>query len=326
MEIKNKKALICGVSGQDGAYLSKLLLDKGYIVYGGSRDAQANSFSSLIKLNISNKINLVSISLNDFRSVLQVITQIEPDEIYNLAGQSSVGLSFDQPVETIESVGMGTLNILEAIRFCKLPIKLYSAGSGECFGETGNVAANEETAFKPRSPYGVSKAMAYWLIANYREAYNLFACTGILFNHESPLRPKRFVTSKIITTVCRIANGSKEKLVLGNIEIARDWGWAPEYVEAMWLMLQQQTAQDFVIATGKTSTLKDFIKIAFEEVGLNWERHLESNANFYRPTDLAAGMANPKKAFKELGWKASYYMEDVVKEMVKAELSETLLS
>jgi GDPmannose 4,6-dehydratase len=312
-----KSALICGVSGQDGAYLAKLLLEKGYEVYGGSRDAQISSFSNLKKLNIKEQVNFVSINIHDFRSVLQTIIKIKPDEIYNLAGQSSVGLSFEQPVETLESISIGTLNLLEAIRFSNLPIHFYNAGSSECFGDTGNEAAHEETPFRPRSPYAVAKSAAFWEVANYREAYNIYACTGILFNHESPLRQERFVTQKIIASVKRISKGSAEKLRLGNIEIARDWGWAPDYVEAMWLMLQQKTADDFVIATGQTHKLKDFIQMAFETVGLNWENHVEIDSNLFRPTDLAIGKANPIKAFEKLGWKANKNLEEIVKEMLK---------
>jgi GDPmannose 4,6-dehydratase len=234
-----KTALICGISGQDGAYLAQLLLSKGYNVCGTSRDAQVSSFSNLVKLGIRDRVKLESVALNDFRSVLQVLTKIQPDEVYNLAGQTSVSLSFEQPVETLESIATGTLNLLESMRFFNKPIKFYNAGSSECFGDTNGEAATESTPFRPRSPYAVAKAAAFWEVANYREAYNLFACSGILFNHESPLRPERFVTQKIVSTACRIAAGSSEKLLLGNIEIERDWGWAPEYVEAMYLMLQQ---------------------------------------------------------------------------------------
>lgn len=311
-----KSVLICGVSGQDGAYLAKLLLDKGYEVYGGSRDAQISSFGNLKKLGIRDKVNVVSINIHDFRSVLQTIIKIKPDEIYNLAGQSSVGLSFEQPVETLESITIGTLNLLEAIRFSHLPIHFYSAGSSECFGDTGDEVADENTPFRPRSPYAVAKAAAFWEVANYREAYNIYACTGILFNHESPLRQERFVTQKIISAAKRIDNGSEEKLYLGNIEIARDWGWAPDYVEAMWLMLQQDVAEDFVIATGKTHQLKDFIAMAFESVGLNWENYVIIDQNLFRPTDLAIGKANPNKAMLKLGWKASKNLKEVVKEMM----------
>lgn len=312
-----KKALICGVSGQDGAYLAKLLLSKGYQVYGGSRDAQMASFGNLSRLGIRQHIELVSLSINDFRSVLQTLLKVKPDEIYNLAGQSSVGLSFEQPVETLESISVGTLNLLEAIRFSNMPIKLYNAGSSECFGDTGNVAADELTPFRPRSPYGVAKAAAFWQVANYREAYSIQASTGILFNHESPLRPERFVTQKIVAAACRIANGCDEALTLGNIDIARDWGWAPDYVEAMWQMLQKEQADDYVIATGQTNKLRDFINIVFKTVGLNWEDHVRIDTSFFRPTDIAEGHANPAKAHQHLGWKATYMMERVAQLMVE---------
>jgi GDPmannose 4,6-dehydratase len=315
-----KIALICGVSGQDGAYLAKLLLDKGYTVYGGSRDAQMASFTNLARLGIRESIRFVSVSINDFRSVLQTLLKVKPDEVYNLAGQSSVSLSFEQPVETLDSISVGTLNLLEAIRFSNLPIRFYSAGSSECFGDTGNTIADENTPFRPRSPYGVAKAAAYWQVANYREAYQLHASTGILFNHESPLRPERFVTQKIVAAACRMANGSKEMLTLGNIDIARDWGWAPDYVEAMWLMLQQEQPDDYVIATGQTHKLRDFISIVFETVGLNWEDHVRIDALFFRPTDIDKGYANPCKAQQKLNWKAKYVMKQVAKEMVGSQL------
>jgi GDPmannose 4,6-dehydratase len=315
-----KTALICGVSGQDGAYLAKLLLEKGYHVFGGSRDAQMASFSNLERLGIRSAIQFVSISISDFRSVLQTLLKIKPDEVYNLAGQSSVGLSFEQPVETLESISVGTLNLLEAIRFSNLPIKFYNAGSSECFGDTGSMPADENTPFRPRSPYGVAKAAAFWQVANYREAYQLQACTGILFNHESPLRPERFVTQKIIAAACRIATGSKETLTLGNIDIARDWGWAPDYVEAMWLMLQHNYSDDYVIATGQTHKLRDFIDVVFQTVGLNWQDHISIDSSFFRPTDIAEGHANPAKARHQLGWIASHTMEDVARLMVEQNL------
>ena len=317
-----KKALICGVSGQDGAYISQLLLEKGYEVYGGSRDASTNSFANLVRLGIKEKIKTVSINISDFRSTLQTIIRIQPDEIYNLSGQSSVGLSFDQPVETFESIGIGTLNLLEAIRFSGLPIKLYNSGSSECFGETGSQPANEQTPFRPRSPYAIAKATAHWQVANYREAYNLYACTGILFNHESPLRPSRFVTKKIVAAACRIARGSDEKLHLGNIDIRRDWGWAPDYVEAMWLMLQQEKPEDLVIATGVTSSLSEYIALTFDELGLKWEQYVISDPSLLRPTDLLEGRADPSRAAAVLGWRSAHPLSYVVKEMVKAELEQ----
>lgn len=314
-----KKALICGVSGQDGAYLSQVLLDKGYEVYGTSRDAQISSFCNLQQLGIREKIHFESMSLNDFRSVLQVLIKIEPDEVYNLAGQSSVGLSFQQPVETLESISVGTLNLLEAIRFSGKAIKFYNAGSSECFGDTGGVAATENTPFRPRSPYAVAKSAAFWEVANYREAYGLYACSGILFNHESPLRPERFVTRKIIKAISQIAVGKQKCLQLGNTSIKRDWGWAPEYVVAMWKMLQQDEPDDFVIATGKSYSLEEFVKTAFSIFGMEWVDYIVIDSNLLRPSDLSISRANPKKAEKVLGWRADYDMKDVVRMMVEHE-------
>jgi GDPmannose 4,6-dehydratase len=314
-----KKALICGVSGQDGTYLAKLLLSKGYKVFGGSRDAENVSFENHKKLGIQGQIEYVSISLNDFRSVFQVIMKVQPDEIYNLAGQTSVALSFQQPVETLESISVGTLNILEAIRFLQQPIKFYSAGSSECFGNV-DFAVNEETPFRPRSPYGVAKATSFWEVANYREAYNIFACTGILFNHESPLRKERFVTKKIVSSACRISRGINEKLSLGNIKIQRDWGWAPEYVDAMWLMLQQDKADDFIVATGETISLKQFIIYVFEHLNLDWREHIIFDDTLLRPTDIEIGLANPAKAKDILNWEAQIKGKDVARLMVECEL------
>jgi GDPmannose 4,6-dehydratase len=312
-------ALIVGVSGQDGAYLSQLLLDRGYDVHGTSRDAQASSFANLTRLGIRDRITLWSMSTTDFRSVLQVLHRVQPTEVYNLSGQSSVGLSFDQPVETLESVATGTLNLLEGIRFSGLPVRLYSAGSGEVFGDTNGVPATEQMRFAPRSPYAVAKAAAYWQVTNYREAYNLYACTGILFNHESPLRPERYVTRKVVAAACRIADGSDETLILGNMDIARDWGWAPEYVEAMWLMLQQETADDFIVATGSTHTLEEFAETAFRCVGLNWREHVRIDPSLYRPADIRRSAADPSKANAQLRWKATTQLGDVVALMVEGE-------
>jgi GDPmannose 4,6-dehydratase len=314
-----KKALIYGVSGQDGALLAALLLDKGYEVFGASRDAQINSFANLVQLGIQDRVSLTSVTLNDFRSVLQALMKIQPDEIYNLAGQSSVGLSFEQPVETMESISIGTLNLLEGIRFMKTPVKLYNAGSGDCFGYTGDEGATETTPFRPRSPYAVAKSAAFWEVANYREAYDIHACTGILFNHESSLRPERFVTKKIVAAACRIADGSTEKLRLGDIKIKRDWGWAPEYVEAMWLMMQQDVADDFVIATGESNSLEMFVKQAFDCLGLDWTQHVVIDQALIRPTEIAANAGNPEKARTTLGWTAKYAMHEVVEAMVEAE-------
>jgi len=315
----SKKALIIGITGQDGSYLADFLLDKGYQVVGTSRDASLASFSNLIHLGVRDKVPVESVSLNDFRSVIQVFKKHCPDEVYNLAGQSSVSLSFEQPVETFESISIAVLNLLEAIRFMDLPIRLYNAGSSECFGNTEGQSASDKTPFHPRSPYAVAKSAAFWQVANYREAYGMFACSGLLFNHESPLRPKRFVTKKIVRAACQIAMDGSGVLRLGNLSVQRDWGWAPEYVKAMWAMLQQEEPEDYVIATGQTNSLQDFVEAVFSNVGLNWRDHVEYNPDLKRPTDIDISVANPEKAEKKLKWKASYCMRDVAKMMVEAE-------
>jgi GDPmannose 4,6-dehydratase len=314
-----KTALILGVSGQDGAYLARSLLDKGYAVFGGSRDAQMQSFANLSRLGIRERVTVASVSLNDFRSVIQTLDRIRPDEVYNLAGQTSVALSFEQPVETLESVAHGTLNLLEAIRFNGRTARLYNAGSSECFGDLPAGPADETTPFRPRSPYAVAKAAAFWEVANYREAYDLYACSGILFNHESSLRPERFVTRKVVAAACRIAAGSKEKLHLGDLDVARDWGWAPEYVEAMWRMLQQDAPGDYVVATGETHSLQDFVETAFSHVDLDWRRHVVTDASLARPNELRMSRANPAKVHERLGWKAKHGMREVVRLMMEEE-------
>ena len=311
-------ALICGISGQDGSYLAGLLLSKGYRVIGTARDAQMSRFENLERLDIRRQVQVVSMAINDFRSVLQVLSRHQPAEVYNLAGQSSVGLSFEQPVETLESISIGTLNLLESIRFLDKSIRLYNASSGECFGDTGDGQANEETPFRPRSPYAVAKAAAFWQVANYREAYGLFACSGILFNHESPLRPERFVTQKVVRAARRIAAGSGERLRLGNLDIQRDWGWAPEYVEAMWRMLQHGEPRDFVIATGETRALRNFVAESFAAVGLDWKNHVETDPTLMRPTDIRISRADPSLALAQLGWQAETRMAEVVRRMVEA--------
>ena len=312
----SKKALICGVTGQDGSYLAEFLLGKGYEVYGTSRDAQGSSFVNLEKLGIKQQVKKLSMLPEDFRSVYVALCKSKPDEVYYLAGQSSVGLSFEQPAETIQSITLGVLNILEACRMIEKEIRIYHAGSSECFGDIGSEAANELTPFHPRSPYAVAKASAFWLVDNYREAYSLFACTGILFNHESHLRPARFVTQKIISTAKRISKGSSEKLVLGRLDISRDWGWAPEYVEVMWLMLQQEEPDDFVIATGELNSLENFVDAVFSHLDLNWRDYVEQSQEFMRPTDLIASVGNANKAKQMLGWKAKYKMQEVARMMV----------
>jgi GDPmannose 4,6-dehydratase len=317
--LTQKTALICGISGQDGAYLAQLLLGNGYRVAGTSRDAQVSPLFNLVQLGIRSRVHVVSMSLTDFRSVLSVLTQLQPDEIYNLAGQSSVGLSFEQPVETLESIALGTLNLLEAVRFMRRPIRLYSACSSECFGPTGEHAADEGTPFYPRSPYAVAKSTSFWAVTNYREAYGLYACSGILFNHESPLRPERFVTQKIVRAACRIAAGDRTPLRLGNVSIQRDWGWAPEFVDAMHRMLQLEHPQDFVIATGSTWSLAQFAATAFERVGLDWREWVVFDPSLSRPSELLANRGNARKAAEHLGWQARLTMPEVVAAMVRAE-------
>jgi GDPmannose 4,6-dehydratase len=319
--MKQIKALIIGISGQDGAYLAKHLLQLGYEIHGTSRDAELSNFSSLRELGIYEKIKVHSMSLIDFRSVMQTILEIKPDEIYNLAGQTSVGLSFVQPVETLESISIGTLNILEVLRFHKLEAKFYNASSGECFGETDLNGASEDAQFRPRSPYAVAKAAAFWQVANYREAYGIFACSGILFNHESPLRPKRFVTKKIVKTVCEIKKGTQNILPLGNLKIHRDWGYAPEYVGAMSLMLQQDKPDDFIIATGHSISLEDFTRIAFGTVGLKMDNHIAINDSLMRPSDIIYSKGNPSKANKILNWKAKANVEELIMIMIQSELA-----
>lgn len=315
-----KTALICGVSGQDGAYLAKFLIEKNYRVVGTSRDAQIGSFSNLKKLEIFDQIVLASMAPNDFRSVLAVLKKFKPDEIYFLAGQSSVSLSFEQPIETLESISTGCLNLLEAIKFLELDTKFYNAGSSECFGDAINGMATSQTPFAPRSPYAVAKSTSHWLTSNYRNAYGLYACSGILFNHESPLRPDRFVTSKIIQAAVRISKGSKEKLKLGNIQVHRDWGWAPEYVEAMWLMLQQESPIDIVICTGETNSLEKFVSVTFETLGLDYKNFVEMDQEFIRPSEISISRGNPQEAKEKLGWTATSKMKDVIEKLIKAQL------
>lgn len=312
-------ALICGVGGQDGSLLAKFLLNKGYTVFGTSRDAQGSTLNNLEKLGINGQVKLLTMLPEDFRSVFVALQKSNPDEVYLLAGQSSVGLSFEQPAETIQSISMGALNLLEAIRmFGAKRIRMYHAGSSECFGDTQGVPATELTPFAPRSPYAVAKASAFWLVNNYREAYGIHACTGILFNHESQLRPQRFVTQKIIQTAKRIASGSDEILELGRLDIIRDWGWAEEFVEAMWLMLQQDKADDFLIATGTSHSLEDFVQITFAQLDMDWKKHVQQSKQFMRPTDISVSKGDPSKAKLQLNWVARSGMSDVVQKMLNA--------
>ncbi|MCC2110531.1 MAG: GDP-mannose 4,6-dehydratase [Hyphomicrobiales bacterium] len=315
----NKTALIFGVSGQDGAYLADLLLRKGYAVHGTTRDVAKAGAGGLAALGVEKRIALHSVAPTDFDSVKAAIAAISPKEIYNLSGQSSVGLSFDKPAETIDSIAGGTLAILEALRTLGADAKFFSAGSSECFGDTGDVPADEATPFHPRSPYAVAKAAAFWEVASYRDSYGLHACSGILFNHESPLRPKRFVTRKIVAGAVAIAAGRMDKLTLGDVSIRRDWGFAPDYVEAMWRMLQQEEAEDFVIATGQSHSLEEFVAAAFAEVGLDWRDHVTIDKGLMRPSELRESAGNAGKAEQLLGWRAQVLMPELVARMVAAE-------
>jgi len=316
----NRRALICGISGQDGSYLAKLLLEQGYEVWGSSRDAEQTAFSNARYLGIFDSLHLVSLNLRDLSNAIGLLQRIRPQRVFSLAGQSSVGLSFEQPVETIESVALGALTLLEAIRLTDPSIRLYNAGSTECFGDTGREAANEMTRFNPRSPYAVAKASSYWIVANYRDAYGMFACTGILSNHDSPLRPMRFVTRKIIHAVASIAMGCDVRLSLGNLEIERDWGWAPEYVEAIAAMLEQPSAEDCIVATGESHTLVEFLETAFNLIGKKWRDYVSQDKQFVRPADIMRNKTDPSKAAAYLGWKAKSRMNEVISMMLDAEM------
>jgi len=312
-------ALIAGITGQDGAYLARFLLGKGYVVHGTSRDAALARLDGLIALGICDKVALHSMSPADFQSVARVIEDVAPDEIYNLSGQSSVSLSFTQPAETLAGIALGTLNMLETLRRLGGKVRFYNAGSSECFGNTGTRAANEETAFRPKSPYGVAKAAAISLVTNYRESYGLFACSGLLFNHESPLRPSRFVTRKITAAAARIGGGSRERLALGNLSIRRDWGWAPDYVEAMWRMLQCDQPDDFVVASGIAHSLEDFLAAAFLEVGLDWRDHVDYDSSLVRSSDIMYSLGDPTKAAHMLDWRPTVKLPEIVARMIRAE-------
>ncbi len=301
--------------------MARHLLEAGYRVVGSSRDAQSSDTSRLSRLGIREDVELISLAPNDFRSVLKALSTIQPAELYNLAGQTSVGLSFEQPVECMESIAGGTLNFLEVLRYLGAPTRLFSAGSSECFGDTQQQAANESTAFHPRSPYAVAKSTAFWQVANYREAYGIYCCTGILANHESPLRPHRFVTQKIIDGVRRIKRGESHELRLGNLDIWRDWGWAPEYVVAMHSMLQASEPKDYLIASGQTISLREFVRLAFTVACLDEGAYLVSDANFLRPSDLRYSAMDPSLIESDLGWTAQVSLAEIVQRMYEERLT-----
>jgi len=313
-------ALIVGISGQDGAYLAKLLLAKGYSVWGSSRFKELNNFTGLKYLGIYERVKLISLDPTDFGAVKKAIQIIKPDEIYNLGGQTSVGLSFEDPPATLTSIITSTHAILEAIRLSNLRIRFYNAGSGEMYGEQGSQPTKLNATIAPKSPYGVAKASAFLLVKNYRESYKLFCCTGVLFNHESILRPERFVTRKMILSALRIKAGSHEKLQLGNVKICRDWGLAQEYVEAMWRLLNISEPRDIIVATGVKLSLNEFGRSMFEGLQLNWAEHTEIRPEFLRPTEIMNSWGDPEQAEKYLNWSAKTKGRAVGEALVNEEL------
>ena len=312
-----KRALVIGISGQDGAYLARLLLAKGYEVHGSSREQETAAFPNLRRLGIRERVTLHSAHPADFSSVMSLLLGLPVDEIYNLSGQSSVAASFRHPLETFDSITVATMNLLECLRRLGRPVRFYNAGSSEIFGNTPS-PADETTPFHPRSPYGIAKVAAHHAVANYREAYGLAASTGILFNHESPLRPAHFVTQKIVSAAVRIAAGSRERLRLGNVDVTRDWGFAPEYVDAMWRIVQHDPPEDFVVATGMTHSLREFIDRVFAALGLDAGDHMDVDPGLVRPTDIESSRADPTKARAVLGWRPEYDLERIVRELVAA--------
>jgi GDPmannose 4,6-dehydratase len=332
-----KRALITGIRGQDGAYLAKLLLDKGYEVWGADRRSGEGSNWRLKELGIEDKVKIIYMDLLEITNIKRVIEIIKPDEVYNLAAQSFVQASFDMPILTAEINALGVLRLLEVLREIKPDAKFYQASTSEMFGKAQQIPQNEKTPFYPRSPYAVSKLFAHWITVNYREAYGMFACSGILFNHESPLRGLEFVTRKITYGIARIKYGLQDKIVLGNLDAKRDWGYAPEYVEGIWLMLQQSVPDDYVLATGETHTVREFVEKAFLCAGveIEWDGEginikgiekksgkvvVEVSPEFYRPAEVDILIGDATKARKKLGWNPKTKFEELVEIMVKADL------
>uniref|UniRef100_A0A7C2P8M4 GDP-mannose 4,6-dehydratase n=1 Tax=candidate division WOR-3 bacterium TaxID=2052148 RepID=A0A7C2P8M4_UNCW3 len=317
-----KRALITGITGQDGAYLSKFLLDKGYEVYGTFRRASTPNFWRLQYLNIFEKVNLIPVDLVDAASLVEAIKISEPEEVYHLAAQSFVGASFEQPIGTGDITGLGVTRILEAIRQVNPEIKFYQASTSELYGNCKKEGSlSEKDPFCPSSPYAAAKLYGYWITRIYREAYGIFAVNGILFNHESPLRGLEFVTRKISNAVAKITLGLEKELRLGNLEAKRDWGYAPEYVESMWLMLQQHEPDDYIIATGESHSVKEFCEIAFDTVGLDWQEYVKVDRRFMRPLDVNYLQGDYSKAKKKLGWVPRTKFKQLVKIMVKEDLN-----
>jgi GDPmannose 4,6-dehydratase len=332
-----KVALITGIRGQDGAYLAKLLLEKGYEVYGADRRSGEGGFWRLKELGIDKDVKIVYMDLLEFTNIFRTIEKIKPDEIYNLAAQSFVAASFEQPILTSDINSLGTLRLLEVIRTVKPDTKFYQASTSEMFGKVKTLPLNEESYFYPRSPYAVSKLFAHWITVNYREAYNIFACSGILFNHESPLRGTEFITRKVSLAVARIKYGKQDKLVVGNLDAKRDWGYAPEYVYGMYLMLQNDKPEDFVLATGEAHSVREFIEEAFRVAGFEiyWEGRgleekgrdaktgkvlVEVSPEFYRPAEVDVLVGDYSKAKKILGWEPKTTFKELVRIMVEEDL------
>lgn len=332
-----KKAIITGIRGQDGPYLAKLLLEKGYEVWGADRRSGESSNWRLKELGIEKDVKIVYMDLLELTNIMQVIEKIKPDEVYNLAAQSFVSASFEQPILTAEVNAIGVLRLLEAIRILKPDTKFYQASTSEMFGKVQEIPQTEKTPFYPRSPYGVAKLFGHWITVNYRESFGIFACSGILFNHESPLRGKEFVTRKITYSLARIKYGLQDKLVLGNLDAKRDWGYAPEYMEGVWLMLQQKEPDDYVLATGETHTVREFVEKAAKIAGFDivWEGEgvktkgidrktgkiiIEVSPEFYRPAEVEILLGNPEKAKEKLGWEPKTKFEDLVAIMMEADL------
>ena len=313
-----KKALITGITGQDGSYLSELLLEKGYEVYGMVRRASVERFERIA--HIQDRINLVQGDLTDQSSLDEAVKTIQPDEVYNLAAQSFVPTSWNQPTLTGEVTGIGTTRLLESVRKIKPDAKFYQASSSEMFGKVREEPQTELTPFHPRSPYGVAKVYGHFITVNYRESYNIFACSGILFNHESPRRGLEFVTRKITSHVAKIKLGLINELRLGNCDAKRDWGFAGDYVEAMWLMLQQSEPDDFVVAMGETHSVQEFVELAFGHAGLDWKKYVVIDPKFMRPAEVDLLVGSPEKAKTKLGWKPKVSFPELVRMMVDADM------
>ena len=315
-----KKALITGITGQDGAYLSKLLLEKGYKVYGTYRRTSTPNFWRLQFLDVVDKINYIVVDLVDSSSIVEAIKISEPDEVYNLAAQSFVGASFENPIATGMVSGLGVTSILEAIRNLNREIKFYQASTSEMFGNEKTIPQNESTAFKPASPYAASKVYGYWITQNYRDAYEIFASNGILFNHESPIRGLEFITRKVSNAVAKIHLGLQKEIVIGNLESKRDWGYAPEYVECMWKILQHDTPNDYVVATNSTHSVREFVEQAFKIVDLDYNNYVKQDKKFFRPLEVELLKGDYSKAEKELGWKPITDFKKLVKIMVENDI------